>query len=270
MSKNALYWFWIKARVRGEHRRRCTAPRFAPFPCLARDHERREPARHWTAARAQARHHHQSLCASRRRDPERSRRPRGGGNSEEATLRDNSFKRSHERFDDGRSCEMTVCPLRGEVASEVASVCRTAWGMMAKLMFATVTVVIVGGCAGNMRGMVRGEGTPVIFSYEQGMLSDLYSAKIDGESFSGRAVMVDGRETLATAFGTASDAQATRFATSQVFSYSTSGRFKATLLGDRGSTLRCLMQYADSSGFTTPGGVGECIHSDGRVIDIVW
>ena len=30
------------------------------------------------------------------------------------------------------------------------------------------------------------------------------------------------------------------------------------------------MQYADSSGFTPTGDVGECLHSDGRVIDVVW
>ena len=45
---------------------------------------------------------------------------------------------------------------------------------------------------------------------------------------------------------------------------------KATLLGNHGSALRCLMQYADTDGFTSLGGVGECHHSDGRVIDVSW
>ena len=31
-----------------------------------------------------------------------------------------------------------------------------------------------------------------------------------------------------------------------------------------------MLQFADASGFTTSGGVGECIHSDGRMIDVVW
>ena len=30
------------------------------------------------------------------------------------------------------------------------------------------------------------------------------------------------------------------------------------------------MQYADSTGLTLFGGVGECIHSDGSVINVVW
>jgi hypothetical protein len=33
---------------------------------------------------------------------------------------------------------------------------------------------------------------------------------------------------------------------------------------------RCLMQYADSMGITNFGGVGECVHSDGSRLDIVW
>ena len=45
---------------------------------------------------------------------------------------------------------------------------------------------------------------------------------------------------------------------------------KATLIGSKGSTLKCLMQYADSTGLKLFGGVGECIHSDGSVIDVVW
>jgi len=28
------------------------------------------------------------------------------------------------------------------------------------------------------------------------------------------------------------------------------------------------MQYADSTGLTLIGGVGECIHSDGSIIDV--
>ena len=139
-----------------------------------------------------------------------------------------------------------------------------------KALLITVIAVVVGGCAGTMQGVVRGDGTPLVFSYEQGMISDTYTVEIDGEKFSGRAVMVDAAETFATAFGTTFGATSLTSSSVTVISSSTSGRFKATLLGNRGSTLRCLMQYADSSGFTTLGGVGECIHSDGRVIDVVW
>ena len=47
-------------------------------------------------------------------------------------------------------------------------------------------------------------------------------------------------------------------------------KVKAVMFGNQGSTLRCLMQKADSSGFTTMGGIGECIHGDGSRIEVVW
>ena len=82
---------------------------------------------------------------------------------------------------------MTIFPLR----REAPPICRTTSGMIAKLMFATLTVIIAGGCAGNMQAIIRGEGTPVVFSFEQGFSSDFYSAEIDGERFTGRRC--DGR-----------------------------------------------------------------------------
>lgn len=118
-----------------------------------------------------------------------------------------------------------------------------------------VIAIVLAGCAGQMQGIVRDDGTPVQFFYEQEAFSDLYTVEIDGERFSGRAVMVDAQSTFSVFFGSG---------------YSTTGNFQAIMLGSRGSTLRCLMRYADSSGFTTAGGVGECVHSDGRVIDVVW
>ena len=130
------------------------------------------------------------------------------------------------------SCEMTICPLR----REATSICRTTFGMIAKLMFATLTVIVAGGCAGNMQAIIRGEGTPVVFSFEQGFSSDFYSAEIDGERFTGRAVMADSSSAFSSLYGAGVYLSGS--------SYVTTGNFKATLLGDRGSTLRCLMQYA--------------------------
>ena len=116
-----------------------------------------------------------------------------------------------------------------------------------KALLVTVIAAVVGGCAGTMQGIVRGEGTRLQFAYEQGMMSDTYTVEIDGEVFSGRLVMLDSGETFATAFGTTFGSIASTSSAATVISSFTSGRFKATLLGNRGSTLRCLMQYADSS-----------------------
>lgn len=85
-----------------------------------------------------------------------------------------------------------------------------------------------------------------------------------------KAVMRGASTTFGTAFGTATAGTTTAFGTSILIGSSYTGDFVATLIGNRGSTLSCQLQYADSSGFTTAGGVGVCQHSDGRIIDIVW
>ncbi len=117
-------------------------------------------------------------------------------------------------------------------------------------------------CSGTMDGMIRGEGTRVTFLYSQGMVRDFYETTIDGEHFKGQAVYADARTGLGAGF-----ADGTTIST---ISSSTSGNIVAVLFGDRGQTMRCHMNYADSSGITSAGGVGICQHSDGRVIDVMW
>jgi hypothetical protein len=141
---------------------------------------------------------------------------------------------------------------------------------MKSILLGAILVATLSACGGNMQGVVRGTGQPVTFAYEQGMSSDSLTAEIDGEAFAGKAVMRGASTTAGTAFGTATAGTTTAFGTSTLIGSSYTGDFVATLIGNRGSTLSCQLQYADSSGFTTAGGVGVCQHSDGRVIDIVW
>jgi len=141
---------------------------------------------------------------------------------------------------------------------------------MKSILLGAILVATLSACGGNMQGVVRGTGQPVTFAYEQGMSSDSLTAEIDGEAFAGKAVMRGASTTVGTAFGTATAGTTTAFGTSTLIGSSYTGDFVATLIGNRGSTLSCQLQYADSSGFTTAGGVGVCQHSDGRVIDIVW
>lgn len=119
--------------------------------------------------------------------------------------------------------------------------------------------LILVGCSGTMQGVIRGEGTRVQFEYEQGIDRDLYSAVVDGEKFKGQAVYADAR----TGWAMGANGNSAMLT-------STSGNIVATLFGDKGSTMRCNMNYADSTGFTTMGGVGVCQHSDGRLIDVMW
>ena len=118
------------------------------------------------------------------------------------------------------------------------------------------------GCSGTMDGVVRGEGTRVAFQYNQGLDRDFYEATVDGEHFKGQAVQADARAGVGVGFD--------QGAVFPVIASSTSGSFVAVMFGDNGSTMRCNMNYADSSGFTPAGGVGICRHSDGRSIDVMW
>ena len=134
-------------------------------------------------------------------------------------------------------------------------------GILLKILASSALTLLVA-CSGTMDGVVRGEGTRVTFQYEQGLDRDFYEVTIDGENFKGQAVhayAVSGVG-VGVAAGTAVP----------VFTSLTSGNFVAVMFGDMGSTMRCNMNYADSSGFTSLGGVGICQHSDGRVIDVMW
>ena len=124
------------------------------------------------------------------------------------------------------------------------------------------TLVFLVACGGTMDGVVRGEGTRLTFLYKQGMDRDFYEATIDGEHFKGQAVQADARTSVGVGLAAGT--------TIPVITSSASGNIVAVMFGDRGSTMRCHMNYADSSGFTPIGGVGICHHSDGRTIDIMW
>ncbi len=113
-----------------------------------------------------------------------------------------------------------------------------------------------------MQGVVRGEGTRVQFQYEQGMDRDYYETTLDGEHFKGQAVYANASSGTGVGFANGT--------TVPVFTSTTTGNLVAVMFGDKGSTMRCDMNYADSSGFTSMGGVGVCQHSDGRVIDVMW
>ena len=137
-------------------------------------------------------------------------------------------------------------------------------------------IALFAGCSGTMNGMVRNSGDRVTISYEQGMEHDKLQVTLpDGETYKGKVVMVGRSSGYGYGFGTAlaksrsgSAVYGTRSAFSVVETYT--GNMQGVLFGDRGHTMRCVFQYADSSGFTDSGGVGVCETSDGRVIDVQW
>ena len=142
--------------------------------------------------------------------------------------------------------------------------------MNGKILSVLCAVAILGGCAGSMEGVVRETGQPMQFQYEQGMSSDSITAVLGDETFKGKAVMDGATTSVGTGFGSTQFGYNTVSSTVTVVDSTYTGNFVAVLFGSKGSTMNCQLRYADSSGFTSFGGVGVCKHSDGRVIDVVW
>lgn len=141
---------------------------------------------------------------------------------------------------------------------------------MKKVFFALSSFFFAAACSGEMNGVVRGTGEAVKINYEQGMDSDTLTAIIGNETFRGKSVMQNSSSTFGTGFGTAFGGGVATNMSTQIFSQTTTGEFVAVLLGNKGSSMSCQLRYADSTGFTVGGGVGQCVHSDSRIVDIVW
>ena len=116
------------------------------------------------------------------------------------------------------------------------------------------------GCAGTMNGMIRSSGDRISIKYEQGISHDSLEVTLpDGEIFKGKVVMVGS----STSFVHGNNSS---FAVVETYT----GNVVGVLFGDRGHTMRCKFQYADSGGLTSAGGIGLCETSDNRVIDVQW
>ena len=152
--------------------------------------------------------------------------------------------------------------MAGQVIIRTRTLSCRSFGSTLLYILAGSMITLLVACGGTMQGVVRGEGSRVTFKFEQGFDRDFYEATIDGEHFKGQAVYADARTGVGFGFAAGT--------TVPVVTSSTSGNFVAVMFGDKGATMRCNMNYADSSGFTSMGGVGVCQHSDGRMIDIMW
>lgn len=144
---------------------------------------------------------------------------------------------------------------------------------MTKQVVTAALALLVAGCAGTMQGMMRGSGEKVTIAYQQGMEHDNLEVILpDGERFTGKAVMAGRGTAFGWGFGTAYASGIVGSASASTFSVveTYTGNMRAVLFGDRSRTMRCSLQYADSTGFTTAGGVGVCETSDGQIIDVLW
>ncbi len=132
-----------------------------------------------------------------------------------------------------------------------------------RLIYIFIISILLAGCAGSMSGMTRSDGEKVAINYSQGMVHDNLTVTMpDGEEFKGKVVMVGGSTSHASIYGTDGNA----FATVNTYT----GNMHGVLFGDAGHSMVCKLQYADSSGFTSMGGVGMCETSASEVIDVQW
>ena len=130
-------------------------------------------------------------------------------------------------------------------------------------IFAVTALLSVCACSGEMQGVVQGSSERPKIAYEQGMDQDHLTVTMpDGEVFDGKLVMSNKSTTVANVFAGSLDG----------FGIGTTsdGKMVGKLFSNNSRVMNCVMQYADSSGFTTSGGVGECQIVGGPKIDVLW
>jgi len=133
-----------------------------------------------------------------------------------------------------------------------------------KKLVVTACLFLSAYAGGTMSGLVRGSGDMISIAYKQDMQHDnLQVTMPDGETFTGKAVNVGHSTGIGTGFDSDGDS-------SSIVMNQYTGSVQAVLFGDKGSSMRCKFQYADSSGYTPAGGIGICKTSDGRIVDVQW
>lgn len=124
-----------------------------------------------------------------------------------------------------------------------------------------VSCLSLSACAspGTMNGMIRGSGKQISIGYTQSFQHDNLQVMMpDGEFFTGKAVKANSSTSTVMVGGNFGVVQ------------NNTGNMQAVLFGNKGRTMNCKFHYADSSGYTTSGGVGVCETSSGKIIDVQW
>ena len=135
-------------------------------------------------------------------------------------------------------------------------------------MFILVAVLLAVqlGCAGSMKGVVRQDAKRIELTYTDSRLekASLQTVLPGGERFEGKIVRIGSTDFQSDT--AVSGSRSTDFEDVKLFD----GNAEATLSGDRGNTMKCRFNLADSIIGLSSGGFGLCQVSDGRVIDIFF
>ncbi len=122
------------------------------------------------------------------------------------------------------------------------------------------------GCAGSMKGVVRRDAKRIEFTYTDSRLGkgSLQTVMPNGERFEGLVVRIGSADPQSDT--AASGSESTDFEDVQSFD----GNAEATLVGNKGSIMKCRFNLADSIMGLSSGGYGICQVTDGRVVDIFF
>ena len=135
-----------------------------------------------------------------------------------------------------------------------------------KFILTIILLIVLLGCAGSMKGVVRRDAKRVEFSYTDSRVGAgiLQAVLPGGERFEGKIVRIGSADDQSVS--AVSGSESTDFEDVKLFG----GNAEATLSGDKGNTMKCRFNLADSIIGITSGGFGLCQVTDGRVIDIFF
>ena len=130
----------------------------------------------------------------------------------------------------------------------------------------SILVVVLFGCAGSMKGVVRRDAKRIEFTYTDSRLGrgSLKTVLTSGERFEGKVVRIGSADVQTDT--AASESESADFEEVKLFD----GNAEAALSGNKGSIMKCRFNLADSIIGLSSGGFGLCQVSDGRVIDIFF
>ncbi|MAS87251.1 MAG: hypothetical protein CMH30_04655 [Micavibrio sp.] len=135
-----------------------------------------------------------------------------------------------------------------------------------KKLILVALILLTAACSGTLQGQMQG-GEAVTFNYEDtGFDSGTLSVTLpDGEFFQGKYVNKNSDSSgSAHVFGSGGSATVVTSETVR------SGIIVATLFGNKGQTMKCSLTPSNASMGMVSSGVGDCLVSDGRKIDVIF
>jgi len=139
---------------------------------------------------------------------------------------------------------------------------------MKTLVGLALLLSLTAGCSGQMDAVIRRDAKRVEIVYTDSRLAtaELIAVLPNGERFQGKSRRFDRTQELMEAGSSDTADESGKYDALQTFS----GNAKATLTGNRGSTIECRFHITDIIIGYSSGGMGICQVSDGRVLDVFF